>query len=94
MFKPKKAALALVVAALLGDATIAIAATTAIAINGGQTTTEVSTTPDVETTAEASCDTSLPYPWPFGQCPPAPADMGMPEVAQGESMDDATTQQN
>ncbi len=94
MFKPKKAAIALVVAALLGDATIALAATTAIALNSSQPTTEVSTTPDVETTAEANCDTSLPYPWPFGQCPPAPTDMGLPEVAQGESMEVDDTKQN
>jgi hypothetical protein len=96
VFKVKKAALALVVVAVLGDATVALAATAAIALNSGQPTTEAATTTIVETTAEAACDTSFSYPWPFGSCPPAPADMGAPETAQSEPMDESatTTQQN
>jgi hypothetical protein len=96
VFKFKKAAMALAVAAVLADATLAIAATAVIAGSGGQSATEMTPTSVVQTTAEANCDTSFSYPWPFGSCPPAPADMGAPEIAQNEPMaeSDTTTQQN
>ena len=95
MFTHKKTAIALAVAALLGDATIALAATAAVAIGGAQSMTQEAGSATFMQTAETDCETSLAYPWPFGACPPA-GDITMPAVALSETADqgEAMTRQN